>query len=61
MSIGSCAVCHRTSHGDGFNDFYDEHGEGTEGETSACKVCHTGFSLSASSSDAPHGFEWNSR
>jgi hypothetical protein len=61
LSIGSCAVCHGTSHGEGFGDFYDEHGEGTEGESSACKVCHTGFSFDAKSADAPHGFKWRSR
>jgi hypothetical protein len=60
VSIGSCAACHSTSHGDGFGEFFEEHGGG-QGETSACKVCHTGFSQAASSSQAPHEFQWRSR
>ncbi len=61
VTIGSCAACHDTSHGGGFGEFFDEHGGGGDGETSACKVCHTGFSAGASASSAPHQFQWRSR
>lgn len=60
VTIGSCAACHSNSHGEGFSEFFEEHG-GVEGEPSACKVCHTGFSASASVASAPHKFQWRSR
>lgn len=61
VTIGSCQVCHGSSHGGGFSEFFDEHGSSGDGRTSACKVCHTGFSPTASAADAPHQFEWRNR
>jgi hypothetical protein len=58
VTIGSCSVCHDNSQGEGFGEFFEEHG-GTK-RNSACMVCHTGFS-SAASAQAPHQFQWRSR
>jgi hypothetical protein len=61
VTVASCAACHPTSHGGGFGEFFEEHGGGGDGETSACRVCHTGFTSAASAADAPHEFQWRSR
>lgn len=60
VTIGTCEVCHSTSHGGGFSEFFEEHG-GSSGKTSACKVCHTGFPAGASTASAPHRFGWRTR
>ena len=60
VTIGTCEVCHSTSRGGGFSEFFEEHG-GTSGHTSSCMVCHTGFPSNASSASAPHSFGWSTR
>ncbi|TFG58343.1 MAG: hypothetical protein E4H36_15470 [Spirochaetales bacterium] len=61
VTMGSCGACHEDSHGEGFSEFFDTHGGGRNGETSACKVCHTGFTSAAGAGSAPHQFQWRAR
>jgi hypothetical protein len=62
--IGSCAVCHRDSRGgseeeeEGLSEFLDIHN--TSGHSSACSVCHTGFT-NPDTNNWPHKFQWKAR
>jgi hypothetical protein len=58
LSLGSCAVCHRSSRGGGSNEFLEEHG-GTRNPT-ACNVCHTSINT-ANTALWPHRFQWEAR
>jgi len=58
LSLGSCAVCHSGSRGDGLGEFLEEHG-GT-GNPSACAVCHTRITTT-NATLWPHHFEWKNR
>ena len=55
ITIGSCAVCHSSSRGDGSSEFLEEHGSG--GRASACNVCHTSVT-SDQTTEWPHQFSW---
>ncbi len=57
VTLGSCAACHRNSHGGGAGEFAEEHGPGRR--ASACNICHTG--VSGSTSNWPHAFTWKNR
>ena len=57
LSMGSCAVCHSGSKGEGSGEFIEEHGSGNP---SACNVCHTSIS-SSNTSLWPHAFQWTNR
>ena len=58
LSLGSCAVCHSRSKGDGSEEFIEEHG-GTN-NPSACAICHTTIS-SSNTALWPHDFQWKNR
>jgi len=58
LSLGSCAVCHSSSKGEGLSEFLQEHG-GT-GNPSACGVCHTTITT-VNTAYWPHHFEWQAR
>ena len=58
ITIGSCAVCHSSSRGDGSSEFFEEHGSG--GRSSACNVCHTVVPF-ANTARWPHQFRWTAR
>lgn len=58
MTLGDCRTCHSTSRGGG-NDFASEHGTG--GKTSACNICHTGFTAVSDNTKWPHQRQWKSR
>lgn len=58
MTLGDCRACHNTSLGGG-NDFAGEHGTG--GKTSACNICHTGFTAVSDTTKWPHQRQWKSR
>ena len=61
-TIGSCAACHRNSHGEGSGEFMEIHGGASPETDSACGVCHTGFGSSASTTTSwPHRFQWKAR
>ncbi|WP_029918118.1 multiheme c-type cytochrome [Pelobacter seleniigenes] len=57
LSLGSCAVCHSGSKGEGSGEFIEEHGSGNP---SACNVCHTSIT-SSNTSLWPHAFQWTNR
>ncbi|MBP1626675.1 MAG: hypothetical protein H6Q00_1150 [Holophagaceae bacterium] len=57
-SMGSCGVCHSSSKPHSASDFVEEHGSE---RSSACSVCHTGFSDARNASKWPHAFQWKSR
>lgn len=57
-SLGSCGACHSSSRGGG-SDFVGEHVN--EGKTSACNICHTGFTNAGNTSLWPHSFQWHAR
>lgn len=58
LSIGSCAVCHSRSRGDGLGEFLEEHGGSRN--PSACGVCHTSIDT-IDPNFWPHHFEWTNR
>jgi hypothetical protein len=58
LSLGSCAVCHSGSKGEGAREFLEEHG-GTR-NPSACGVCHTTITTN-NTALWPHHFEWKNR
>lgn len=58
MTIGSCAVCHDNSRGEGASEFGEEHG-GTGGRPTACRVCHT--VVPTNTARWPHAFQWKGR
>lgn len=58
LSLGSCAVCHSSSRGEGLGEFLEEHGG--SGNPSACGVCHTAIET-INTNLWPHHFEWTSR
>ena len=58
MTMGDCRVCHGTSRGGGSAaQFAGEHAF----TSSACTVCHTGFTNAANTANWPHQFQWKSR
>jgi hypothetical protein len=57
VPLGSCAACHRNSHGGGAGEFAEEHGSGRR--ASACNICHT--AVSGNTSGWPHAFTWKNR
>lgn len=61
-SMGSCGACHNTSRGPGagasVTDWTAQHAADT---TSACNVCHTGFTAPTNATLWPHQFQWKSR
>ena len=57
LSLGDCRTCHATSRGGGSN-FAEEHASET---TSACNVCHTGFTDAGNTAKWPHQFQWKTR
>ncbi len=57
LSLGSCAVCHSGSKGDGSREFLEEHGTGNP---TACSVCHTTIATN-NTALWPHHFEWKNR
>ena len=61
-SIGSCGVCHGASRGPGGGasaaSWAGQHAAET---TSACNVCHTGFTAPANAALWPHQFQWKAR
>lgn len=58
ITIGSCAVCHSSSKGEGSSEFFEEHGSGEY--ASACNVCHTSVPFS-NTARWPHQFQWRAR
>lgn len=58
-SIGSCGACHRTSRGEGSEEFGGVHGGANPEEYNACHTCHT--QLSTDVSKWPHAFQWKAR
>ena len=58
ITIASCGVCHKTSKGDGGDEFGEEHG-GINGRVSACRVCHT--AVPTTLAEFPHSFQWEAR
>jgi len=58
LSLGSCAVCHNSSKGDGLGEFLEQHG-GTQ-QSSACAVCHTSLDT-INTALWPHQYQWKSR
>lgn len=58
LSIGSCAVCHSRSRGEGLGEFLEEHGGSRN--PSACGVCHTSIDT-VDPNFWPHHFEWTNR
>lgn len=56
--LGDCRVCHNTSLGGG-SDFAGEHG--TNGRSSSCNICHTGFQVASDTTKWPHQRQWKSR
>jgi hypothetical protein len=58
VSLGSCAVCHESSHGEDLEEFGETHA-GPGGRTTSCKVCHT--EVHAIVSSWPHAFTWKAR
>lgn len=59
VTLGSCAVCHESSRGDGLEDFAEEHGGTNPGRRTACHTCHT--AVPATPTLWPHGFKWQAR
>jgi hypothetical protein len=57
-SMGSCGACHNSSKPHSLNGWIEEH---RSEHTSACNVCHTGFTDPGSSSKWPHNFQWKDR
>lgn len=57
-SIGSCGACHENSKPESAGEWVEEH---ASGRTSACNVCHTGFSDPGNVSKWPHQFQWKRR
>jgi hypothetical protein len=55
-TIGSCKVCHRTSKGEGIDEFLEGHAD----RATACSVCHTA-APSANAAQWPHQFQWKVR
>ncbi len=53
LPLGDCRNCHDGKRGGG-NNFSREH----NGRTSACNVCHTGFSDAGNTTKWPHQFQW---
>lgn len=58
LSMGSCAVCHDGSKGEGSGEFLEKHGPGKR--STACNVCHTAVTT-ADTSKWPHDFQWKNR
>jgi hypothetical protein len=55
-TIGSCQVCHRTSRGEGIDEFLEAHAN----RVTACSVCHTA-APPANAAQWPHQFQWKAR
>ncbi|MFZ4855542.1 MAG: hypothetical protein ACOYL3_04030 [Desulfuromonadaceae bacterium] len=53
LPLGDCRNCHSSKRGGG-NNFAGEHG----GRSSACNVCHTGFTNAGDTTKYPHKFQW---
>ena len=62
-TIGSCAACHRGSHGasegGGLGDFAETHGGPNPETANACHICHT--SITTDTASWPHQFQWKAR
>jgi hypothetical protein len=58
-SIGSCGVCHSGSRGGGGNEFGEQHGGANPETQTACNICHT--SVSATTANWPHAYQWKNR
>jgi hypothetical protein len=58
LTLGSCAVCHDKSRGEGASEFGEQHG-GSGGGKTACHVCHT--SVPTNTGSWPHAFQWKAR
>jgi len=58
LTIGTCAVCHESSRGEGASEFAEEHA-GADGKVTACRVCHT--QVPANTAQWPHAFTWKAR
>jgi hypothetical protein len=59
VTIGSCAVCHTGSKGEGSQEFSEQHGGSSPEQTTACNVCHT--SVSGNTAAWPHAYQWKNR
>jgi hypothetical protein len=59
-TIGSCSACHNSNKGEGFGEWFEQHGSNNAEAESACNVCHTGF-LHPIQANFPHGFLMNTR
>jgi len=56
-ALGSCAVCHSSSRGEGSAEFMEAHGGS---RATACTVCHT-RAPGNDTSRWPHQFQWKAR
>lgn len=59
ITIGSCAVCHGSSRGEGLGEFGEAHGGGSPESRNACHVCHTAVNTTATR--WPHAYKWRDR
>ncbi len=60
VPIGSCAVCHQTSRGQGAGgDYAETHGGINPRVANTCDVCHT--AESSNTALWPHAFQWKPR
>jgi hypothetical protein len=59
VTIGSCAACHGSSHGEGLGEFGEAHGGTNPEHRNACHICHT--EVPASPTQWPHQFKWLNR
>ena len=59
VTIGSCAVCHTSSRGEGSSEFGEKHGGSNPEQTTACNICHT--AVSSNTGAWPHAYQWKSR
>jgi len=59
-TIGSCAVCHKTSKGEGSAEFGEAHGGSSPENYNACHICHTAVP-SNNTAGWPHAFQWTAR
>jgi hypothetical protein len=57
-SMGSCGACHNSSKPHSLSGWIEEH---RSEHTSACNVCHTGFTDPGTVSKWPHSFQWKDR
>ncbi len=59
LSLGSCAVCHASSRGEGSSEFGEEHGGANPEKRTACHLCHT--AVPTDTARWPHAFTWHAR